>query len=32
MALQPEQIAQLPPDQRNQIMQIRQMLMAGQRP
>lgn len=32
MALQPEHIAQLPPDQRNQIMQIRQMLMAGQRP
>lgn len=32
MALQPEQIAQLPPDQRNQIMQIRQMIMAGQRP
>jgi cleavage stimulation factor subunit 2 len=32
MALQPDQIAQLPPDQRNQIMQIRQMLMAGQRP
>ncbi|KAF9696602.1 hypothetical protein EKO04_005657 [Ascochyta lentis] len=32
MALQPEHIAQLPPDQRNQIMQIRQMIMAGQRP
>ncbi|KAJ4321193.1 hypothetical protein N0V94_003034 [Neodidymelliopsis sp. IMI 364377] len=32
MALDPAQIAQLPPDQRNQIMQIRQMLMAGQRP
>lgn len=32
MALQPEQIAQLGPEQRNQIMQIRQMLMAGQRP
>ncbi|KAJ4336108.1 hypothetical protein N0V87_005689 [Didymella glomerata] len=32
MDLQPEVIAQLPPDQRNQIMQLRQMLMAGQRP
>lgn len=32
MALQPEHIAQLPPDQRNQIMQIRQMIMAGQAP
>ncbi|KAF3033034.1 hypothetical protein E8E12_002830 [Didymella heteroderae] len=32
MQLQPDQIAQLPPDQRNQIMQLRQMLMAGQRP
>ncbi|KAJ4383411.1 hypothetical protein N0V86_001458 [Didymella sp. IMI 355093] len=32
MQLDPSQIAQLPPDQRNQIMQLRQMLMAGQRP
>lgn len=32
MALSEAQIAQLAPDARNQIMQIRQMLMAGQRP
>jgi len=32
MALTPEQINQLGPDQRNQIMQIRQFLMSGGRP
>lgn len=32
MALQPAQIAQLPPDQRNKILHIQQMLRSGQRP
>lgn len=32
LALTPEQINQLPPEHRNQIMQIRQFLMAGGRP
>lgn len=32
MALTPEQLGQLPPDQRAQLMQIRQILMAGGRP
>ncbi|KAF1931851.1 uncharacterized protein M421DRAFT_417594 [Didymella exigua CBS 183.55] len=31
MALEPHQIAQLPPDQRDQLMQLRQILMAQQR-
>jgi cleavage stimulation factor subunit 2 len=32
LALTPEQLSQLPPDQRAQLMQIRQYLMAGGRP
>jgi cleavage stimulation factor subunit 2 len=32
MALTPEQINQLPPEHRAQILQIRQFLMAGGRP
>jgi cleavage stimulation factor subunit 2 len=32
LALTPEQINQLPPEHRTQILQIRQFLMAGGRP